>query len=99
MTNEILHKKDLDIILEVNKKAIEIETSVVEQNEEIINLLNNNKSNQEEIISKQDNILGLIDKILSQLNDNDKEIYKLQILYVVGFLTFVAQIVQIFFKK
>jgi len=90
--NDLLHKKDLDVILEVNKKAVEIETYVAEQNEEIISFLNKNKD-------QQDYMIHLIEKILEQSNINDKEIYKLQILYVVGFLTLVAQIVQIFLKK
>ena len=41
-----LNKKDLEIILEVNRKAIEIETEVADQNEEIISLLNRNKEKQ-----------------------------------------------------
>lgn len=37
-----INKRDLDLILEVNKKSIEIETEVANQNEEIIELLKEN---------------------------------------------------------
>ena len=35
-----LDKRDLEIILEVNRKSVELETAVAEQNEEIIESLN-----------------------------------------------------------
>jgi NAD-dependent SIR2 family protein deacetylase len=89
---EHLQKKDIDLIIEVNKKAVEIEMAVADQNEELISLIEDVKKSQD-LISKN------IDEFNSQLNSIDKEIYKLQVLYVMGFLTLVAQIIQIFLKK
>jgi len=89
---EHLNKKDLDLILEVNKKAIEIEMAVANQNEELISLIEDVKKSQESLIKNTSDFD-------CQLKNIDKEIYKLQVLYVMGFLTLVAQIIQIFLKK
>jgi hypothetical protein len=86
------NKKDLDIILEVNRKAVEIETAVADQNEEIISLLNDNKNNQENMEDK-------IDKILEQAEETSKDLFKIQVLFVTGLLALVAQIIQIFLRK
>lgn len=87
-----LNKRDLEIILEVNKKAIEIETGVADQNEEIISLLNQNKDTQQEINEKAE-------KIIKQNDELSKDIFKLQVLFVTGLLSLVIQIIQIFLKK
>ena len=58
-----INKKDMELILEVNRKAIEIETEMVNQNEEIIDLLDAHKSNQEEITTKINDFIEENDKI------------------------------------
>lgn len=96
--DEHVNRRDLELILEVNKKAVEIETEVAEQNEEIIDQLNtitNNQDRQEERLDKQDE---KIDKILKQSEDISKDLFKIKVLYVTGLLTLAAQIVSIFFK-
>jgi len=85
-------KRDLEIILEVNKKAVEIETAVADQNEEIIGLLNDNQSTQESIEEK-------LDKLIEKADDTAKDLFKIQVLFVTGLLALVAQIIQIFFRK
>jgi len=87
-----INKKDLEIILEVNRKAVEIETAVAEQNEEIIGLLNDNQDTQEKIEEK-------IDEILEHAKDTSKDLFKIQVLFVTGLLALVAQIIQIFMKR
>jgi Mg2+ and Co2+ transporter CorA len=87
-----LNKKDLETILEVNRKAVEIETAVADQNEEIIGLLNANQSTQETIEEK-------LDKVLEHAEDTSKDLFKIQVLFVTGLLALVAQIIQIFIKK
>lgn len=89
---ERVNKKDLEIILEVNRKAVEIETAVADQNEEIIGLLNDSRDSQEKIDEK-------IDKILKQSEETSKDIFKMQVLFITGLLALVAQIIQIFLKK
>jgi hypothetical protein len=89
---EQIHKRDLEIILEVNRKAVAIETAVADQNEEIINLLNDNHESQEKIEEK-------LDKLLEKAEDTSKDLFKIQVLFVTGLLALVAQIIQIFIKK
>ena len=85
-------KRDLEIILEVYKKAIEIETAVTDQNEEIIGLLNDNQKSHEKIEEK-------LDKLIEQAEDTSKDLFKIQVLFVTGLLALVAQIIQIFLRK
>lgn len=87
-----VNKRDLEIILEVNRKAVEIETAVADQNEEIISLLNDNQKSQEQIEDK-------LDKILEKSEETAKDLFKIQVLFVTGLLALVAQIIQIFIKK
>lgn len=87
-----VNKRDLEIILEVNRKAVEIETAVADQNEEIIGLLNDNQNSQEKIEEK-------LDKLLEHASDTSKDLFKIQVLFVTGLLALVAQIIQIFIKK
>ena len=64
--NEQLNKRDLEVFLEVNRKAVEIETEVAEQNEEIISLLNDNKK-------KQDDLDVKVDKLIKQTEEINKD--------------------------
>lgn len=89
---EYLDKRDLNIILEVNKKAIEIQTEVADQNEEIIGKLTKISEDQETIIEQNKEIIKQNDEI-------SKEQFKMQVLYITGLLAIVAQIIQIFVKK
>jgi len=90
--NEQLNKRDLEVFLEVNRKAIEIETEVAEQNEEIISLLNDNKK-------KQDDLDVKVDKLIKQTEEINKDIFKIQVLFITGILSLVIQIIQMFIKK
>ena len=89
--NDQLHKKDLDLILEVNKKAVEIETEVAEQNEEVISLLTTNKERQELMDAK-------LDKLLKQSEETSRDIFKVQVLFITGLLSLIVQVIQIFLK-
>lgn len=93
-----IEKRDLDLILEVNRKAIEIETAVAEQNEEIIARIDNISSNQEKLIENQEKLIGQNEKILEANDKIDKDLFKIRVLYVTGLLTIVAQIIQTFVK-
>lgn len=89
---EQIHKRDLEIILEVNRKAVAIETAVADQNEEIITLLTDNQESQEKIEEK-------LDKLLESAAEASKDLFKIQVLFVTGLLALVAQIIQIFIKR
>ena len=90
--NDHINKKDMEIILEVNRKAIEIETSVAEQNEEIISLLQKSQE-REESEKKQ------IEKLMDKVDSANKDLFKIQVLFISGLLSLVIQIIQIFLKK
>lgn len=92
INEHILNKKDLEIILEVNRKVIEIETEVVDQNEEIINLLTESKKLGEELDKK-------MDKLIDQSDETNKDLFKIQVLFITGLLSLVIQVIQIFIKK
>jgi len=89
--NEHLNKKDLELILEVNKKAIEIETAVVDQNEEVLDLLGKMKDKQDKGDEK-------LDKLIKQSDEINKDLFKIQVLFLTGLLSLVVQIIQIFKK-
>ena len=86
------NKRDLDIILEVNKKAVEIETAVADQNEEIIDLL-------EKTVNAQDRVEKKLDKLLDESTDISKDLFRIRVLFVTGLLALVARIIRIFLRK
>lgn len=90
--NEHLNKRDLEIILEVNRKAIEIETNVAEQNEEIVTFLEESKKREEDIQET-------VDKIKEKVDEINKDLFKIQVLFFSGILSLIIQVVQIFIKK
>lgn len=90
--NESLKKQDLELIVEVNKKAIEVQTEVAEQNEEIISDLSDIKKTQEDHGKK-------IDKLVEQSEHTSRDIFRMQVLFITGLISIVIQIVQIFLKK
>jgi len=87
--NENLKKKDLDLILEVNKKAIDIEMEVVEQNEEVLEHLSDLKKEQKNANEK-------IDKIYKQSEETSRELFRIQVLFLTGLLSLVLQVIQLF---
>ena len=104
-SNEAINKKDLDLIIQVNKKAIEIQTAVVDQNEEIINYLEENKKEQEEIKEKASNLDRLLlienklDTILKKTEEFNKDIFKIQVMFASGLLGLIIQLIEAFIRK
>lgn len=98
-TSEHINKKDLEQVLEVNRKAIEIETEISGQNEEIIGLLTKSKILHDTTNEKMDKMIVQMNKVISQGEDTSKDLFKIQVLYITGLLTLVAQIIEIFLKK
>lgn len=90
--NEPIKRKDLDLIIEVNKKAIDIESAVAGQNEEIIDLLSDIKEEQEDQAET-------LDKIKDQAEETNKDLFKIQVLFITGLLSLIIQVIQIFLKK
>jgi hypothetical protein len=86
--NEQLNKKDLELILEVNKKAIDIQSEVAEQNEDILGNLIDLKKNQ---ITQGEKI----DKLVKQSEDTNRDIFKIQILFLSGLFSLIIQVIQL----
>lgn len=90
--NSGISKIDLEIILEANRKAIEIENEVAEQNEEVINILSEIKKNSEENAKT-------LEEIKKNSEEHSKDLFRMQVLFITGLLSLVIQIIQIFLKK
>ena len=90
--NDNIKRRDLDVILEVNKKAIEIEADLASQNEEIIGSLADIKKSQE---SQE----KMMEKLKDQAEETNKDLFKIQILFVTGLMSLLIQIIRIFVRK
>jgi hypothetical protein len=99
VNSDNVNRRDLDLILEVNRKAIEIETAVADQNEEIISLLNRSKERDDRADQNLNRLEDKVDKLTKQSEEINKDIFKMQVLFLTGLLSLVVQIVQIFLKK
>lgn len=97
--NDALKRRDLDLILEVNKKAIEIETEVAEQNEEIIDDLEKIQADQAALDNKLDSQDEKLERLIKSTDETNKDLFRMQVLFVTGLITLIAQIVEIFLKK
>ena len=100
MPPEQFNRRDLEIILEANRKAVEIEIAVADRNEEIIDLLTSNKLLTEQMDSKLDKLVEQkINKLLEKNEEISKDLFQIRVLYIAAILTIVAQIIEIFLKK
>jgi hypothetical protein len=95
---DILNKRDLEIVLEVNKKSILIEMEVASQNEEIIKELEASEIRDDEILKQVETLNETVDIIKKISEENSKDIYKIQILFLTGLLSLIIQIIQILKK-
>ncbi len=96
--NDILGKRDLETILEVNRKAIEVQTEVADQNEEIIDSLSELQKHQARHGEKLDKIITNSDKIIVATETISRDLFRAQVLLITGLLSLVMQIIQIFAK-
>lgn len=97
--NEYINKKDMDLILEVNRKTIEINAAVADLNEEILDALNDIKSQNEKSAQQKKEMEAKIDKLVKQSEDTGRDLFKIQVLFLTGVISIIIQVVQIFLKK
>lgn len=97
--SNLILKKDLELVFEVNKKAIEIHSEVAGQNEELISQIESTNSEVKINSKKNNEILNKLEIHSKCLNELQKDIFKLQVLFVSGLLSLVIQIIQIFIKS
>ena len=89
--NDHISKADLELILEVNKKSIELQTEVSDQNEAI----NNKLTSLEKSVVDSNKLLTKIDK---DNTDIKNDIFKLQVLFSTMIVSLIIQIIQLFRK-
>src|ERR1700722_5116443 len=103
MTDQI-NRKDLQVILEVNRKAVEIETVVAEKNEEIIAQLEKARETQLDQDIKINKMITAnqevkLDKILTMSEEISRSLFRFQVLWITGILGIIAQVISMFFFK
>lgn len=102
MVNENIKKKDMELILEVNKKAIEIETEVADQNEEILSILSEIRKDQIEQGKVQAKILEESEQrhkdLMEESTQHHKDLFKMQVLFISGVISLIIQIIQMLKK-
>lgn len=106
--NKQLDKDDIDLLLEVNKKAIELQTEISNQYEEIIDAIeemddetSQNKVNLEKLIDiNKDFEIGL-EKLSKDVKEIKDSMFKTGVLVSAGIVSIIIQIIEIFlhFKK
>lgn len=90
--NNHLSKSDLETILQVNNKAIEIQNDIAEQYENIVD-------NTDAIVKSIDNIDNNISEIKKEMKDINKEQYRMMILLSSGIISLIVQIITMLYKK
>lgn len=100
--NDNLKRHDLELVLEANRKAIELQAEIAEQNEEFFKILDSIKDTLEDQDNKLDKIIetqdSKLDKITTSTNDLSKDLFRIQVLFITGLLSLVIQVFQIFIK-
>ncbi len=97
--NDNLKRRDLDIVLEVNRKAIEMGAEVADQNEEIISTLKIIGETAGDVEKKIDSLTVKADHLTEKQEKLSRELFRAQVLFISGAVALIAQIVQIFIKK
>lgn len=88
----VLQKSDLDTIIEVNNKAIELQTETSEQYEEMISLTTTLSNNQEKIDDK-------IKNIETEIKDINKTLLKIMLIVGTGIISLIAQLISLLFRR
>lgn len=91
-SSDHLSKSDMDTILKVNTRAVEIQTEISSQNEDLMNNLSTVKTIQ---MSGHDKL----DKIIEQNETLSRDLFTIKILFLSGLISIVLQIISIFLKK
>jgi hypothetical protein len=94
-----ISKQDLEIIFRVNEKVVQIQSLVADQNEEVISSLGKIADKQERLSETDKALSEKLEKILKQNEDLSRDVFKSQILYVVGILSILGNIISVLIKK
>lgn len=87
-----ISKHDIDVIMEVNKRSIQVQTEVMAQNEDIADELSDIKKSQ----ICQDK---KIDKLVKNSEDFSKELFQMKTLLLTSFVNIILQVISFLIKK
>lgn len=90
--SDALQKSDLNTIIEVNNKAIELQTEVSDQYEEIISSVKTNTETLDSFILQQNVINENIKEINREIKEINKLQFKIMILISTGIVSLIVQI-------
>jgi hypothetical protein len=90
---EQFKKEDMNLILEINKKAIEIEAEVASQNEEIIDTLNTNKTKIDSIERKVDFESATLIEVKKLTEEISKSFFEIKVIFAGGIFATILQII------
>ena len=96
---EYIYKRDIDMMMQVNSKAVELQAAVADQNEEIIEMLKDILKQNERMSNSHKDMDKDLAKIVKANEDLAKDLFKFQILAISGFVAIILQIVSAFLKK
>lgn len=94
-----LDKSDIDTIIKVNNKAIELQTEVSDQYEELISNFSDNLSSTEKSQDIQTKILDEIKEIKKEVVDINKLQFRILLLLSTGMISLIIQVITLLVKK
>lgn len=105
--NHNITSEELNFIIKVNQKAIEIQSEVSKQNEDILETLEKIEEFEEEIEDKIDNIIDIIkqtnaaikENIEKKVEDIEKNVFRLIIILTTTGIGTIINIIQTFMHK
>ena len=100
-----ISRHDMQIVLETNRKAIELESEIASQNEDILNNLQYIKINSDTIKGEVKDATDEVEDVNKELIEIKKDVkelrdgfFQLKVLLSVGLVSLIIQIIQIFKK-
>ena len=96
---EYIYKRDIDMMMQVNSKAVELQAAVADQNEEIIEMLKLIVKQNEQSEHQKKDMGAKLDKLVKANEELAKDLFKFQIMAISGFVAIILQVVSVFMKK
>lgn len=93
------NKSDMETIIKVNNRAIELQNETSEQYEEIISLEEQNASKIEKLEDEVSDLKKMTEKVEKGIEEISKTEFKILILLTSGIVSLIMQIVSLLVKK
>src|SRR5215469_14981299 len=98
MDKKELRKEDLELVLKVNEKAIEVQTEISDQFEEIINYGEDNNGLLKEILAENKRFKEDLDKLHKDMKEMKDTQFKIYLLLATGIVSLIIQVISILHK-